>query len=62
MKNSSKKINEEIKIHREDVSFSPSDIKRIKENINKSDTEKFHAFARLMRIHFMLKNAVIIKQ
>lgn len=35
--------------------------KRIKEAIAKSDTEKFHLFTRLMRVDFMLKNAVIIK-
>lgn len=35
--------------------------KRIKEAIEKSDIEKFHLFTRLMRVHFMLKNAVIIK-
>ncbi len=34
---------------------------RIKEAIEKSDIEKFHLFTRLMRVHFMLKNAVIIK-
>ncbi len=41
--------------------ISPLEIKRIKEAINKSDTEKFHLFTRMMRIHFMLQNAVIIK-
>ena len=35
--------------------------KRIREAIGKTDTEKFHVFTRLMRVHFMLKNAVIIK-
>lgn len=35
--------------------------KRIREAIEKTDTEKFHVFTRLMRVHFMLKNAVIIK-
>lgn len=35
--------------------------KRIIEAINRTEEEKFHLFARLMRIHFMLKNAVIIK-
>ena len=42
--------------------ISPSKEKKIREAINKSDTEKFLLFARLMRVHFMLKNAVIIKQ
>lgn len=35
--------------------------KRIIEAINRTDEEKFHLFGRLMRIHFMLKNVVIIK-
>ncbi|MEO6637934.1 MAG: hypothetical protein ABIN25_06635 [Ginsengibacter sp.] len=35
--------------------------KTIEEVIAKSDIEKFHLFTRLMRVHFMLKNAVIIK-
>jgi hypothetical protein len=39
--------------------ISPLEIKRIKEAIERSDTEKFLLFTRLMRIHFMLKNAVI---
>ena len=39
--------------------ISQLEIKRIKEAIERSDTEKFLLFTRLMRIHFMLKNAVI---
>ncbi len=35
------------------------EMKRIKEVIERSDTEKFLLFTRLMRIHIMLKNAVI---
>ena len=35
--------------------------KRIREAINRTDTEKFFLFIRLMKIHFMLKNARIIK-
>ncbi|MDQ6903928.1 MAG: hypothetical protein M3139_13060 [Bacteroidota bacterium] len=42
--------------------ISPSEEKKIREAINRSDTEKFLLFTRLMRVHFMLKNAVIIKQ
>jgi hypothetical protein len=36
--------------------------KRIREAIARSDTEKFFLFTRLMKIHFMLKNARIIKK
>jgi len=38
------------------------EIKRIQEAIERSDTEKFLLFTRMMRIHFMLQNAVIIKK
>jgi hypothetical protein len=41
---------------------STLETKRIKEAIERSDTEKFLLFTRMMRIHFMLKNAVIIKK
>ena len=36
--------------------------KRIKEAMARTDTEKFFLFTRLMKIHFMLKNARIIKE
>ena len=36
--------------------------KRIRESISRTDTEKFFLFTRMMRIHFMLKNARIIKK
>jgi len=36
--------------------------KRIRESIARSDTEKFFLFSRMMKIHFMLKNARIIKK
>lgn len=42
--------------------ISPAEEKKIRAAMNKSDTEKFLLFSRLMRVHFMLKNAVIIKQ
>jgi hypothetical protein len=35
--------------------------KRIREAIARTDTEKFFLFTRLMKVHFMLKNARIIK-
>ena len=44
------------------LNISPAEEKKIRQAINKSDTEKFLLFTRLMRVHFMLKNAVIIKQ
>jgi hypothetical protein len=36
--------------------------KRIRVAIARTDTEKFFLFTRLMKIHFMLKNARIIKK
>jgi hypothetical protein len=36
--------------------------KRIKEAMARTDTEKFFLFTRLMKIHFMLKNARIVKK
>ena len=36
--------------------------KRIREAVSRTDTEKFFLFTRLMKIHFMLKNAKIIKK
>jgi hypothetical protein len=46
----------------QEVAISPLEVNRIKEAINRSDTEKFLLFTRMMRIHFMLKNAIIIKK
>ena len=42
--------------------ISSLEMKRIHEAVERSDTEKFLLFTRTMRIHFMLKNAVIIKK
>lgn len=36
--------------------------KNIQEAVSRTDTEKFFLFTRLMKIHFMLKNAKIIKK
>lgn len=36
--------------------------KRIREAVSRTDTEKFFLFTRLMKVHFMLKNARIIKK
>ncbi len=44
-----------------EINISEAERKRILESINRSDTEKFYLFTRLMRIHFMLKKAIIIK-
>ena len=41
--------------------ISPLEMKRIQEAVERSDTEKFLLFTRMMRIHFMLRNAVIIR-
>jgi len=42
--------------------ISEMEEKRIREAIARTDTEKFFLFTRLMKIHFMLKNATIIKK
>jgi len=39
-----------------------AEVKRIREAMNRTDTEKFFLFTRLMKIHFMLKDAKIIKK
>lgn len=44
-----------------EMDISEADRKRILESIQRTDTEKFYLFTRLMRIHFMLKNATILK-
>ena len=50
-----------LEIEGKTIIISEAERKRILESINRSDTEKFYLFLRLMRIHFMLKKAVIIK-
>ncbi|MGN6339392.1 MAG: hypothetical protein ACTHML_00360 [Ginsengibacter sp.] len=42
--------------------ISEAEEKRIREAIERTDTEKFFFFTRLMKIHFMLKNALIVKK
>ena len=39
--------------------ISPLEAKRIREAIDRTDTEKFHLFCRMMRIQIMLESAVI---
>jgi spore germination protein GerM len=50
-----------LEIEGKTIIISEAERKKILESINRSDTEKFYLFTRLMRIHFMLKKAVIIK-
>lgn len=42
-----------------DYVISPLEAKRIREAIDRTDTEKFHLFCRMMRIQIMLESAVI---
>jgi len=44
------------------ASISKTEEKRIREAVQRTDTEKFFFFTRLMKIHFMLKNALIVKK
>lgn len=44
------------------VDMTSLEKKRIREAVSRSDTEKFFLFTRMMKIHFMLKNARIIKK
>jgi hypothetical protein len=57
-------VTENRTISKENKSADISEVeeKRIREAIARSDTEKFFLFTRLMKIHFMLKNARIIKK
>lgn len=57
-----KKNKEDGMITNDPVTISSHEIKRIKEAIERSDTEKFLLFTRLMRIHLMLQNAAIIQK
>lgn len=49
-------------ITKETISGARQEIEEKREAINRTDTEKFFVFTRLMKIHFMLKNARIIKK
>lgn len=60
MNNTDKKLNTTDK-KADSETLSETEIRRIKIAIERTDTEKFLLFTRMMRIHFMLKNAVIIK-
>ncbi len=61
--NDKSKIKKGDQLSTDDDNFiSPLEIKRITEAINKSDTEKFLLFTRLMRINSMLQNAIIIRK
>ena len=56
-----KKNKEDEMMEDHSQTISPLEMKRIREAVERSDTEKFLLFTRMMRIHFMLRNAVIIK-
>ena len=56
-----KKNKEDKMIMDNSTAISPLEMKRIQVAIERSDTEKFLLFTRMMRIHLMLRNAVIIK-
>lgn len=55
---------EDTTLSKENKSEEISEVekKRIREAIARTDTEKFFLFTRLMKIHFMLKNARIINK
>lgn len=61
MNNPLKKNKKDEIILENNGTISIPEMKRIKEGVERSDPEKFHLFTRMIRIHFMLKNAVIIK-
>ena len=42
--------------------ISDIEVKRLREAIDRTDTEKFFLFTRLMKIHFMLTNAKIVRK
>ena len=56
--NERRTISKEIK----STDISEAEEKRIRKAIERTDTEKKFLFAKLMKIHFMLKNTTIIKQ
>lgn len=62
MPNSYKKNEEKAMSTGDPATISSFERKRIEEAVERSDTEKFHLFTRMMRIRFMLKKAVIIKK
>ncbi len=53
------KKNEPDKNSADQIEISEPERRRIEENIERSDAEKFHLFCRLMRIQIMLENAVV---
>jgi len=55
---------EERTISKENKSADTPEIERerLREVISRTDTEKIFLFTRLMKIHFMLKNARIVKK
>ncbi|MEO8109576.1 MAG: hypothetical protein ABI594_06090 [Ginsengibacter sp.] len=59
MERLTKKETIDQKIQEEMNNISALETKRIKENIERTDTEKFHLFCRMMRIQLMLEKAVV---
>lgn len=55
--NKKKTIDPKIQDDLNNISFLEA--KRIKEAIERTDTEKFHLFCRMMRIQLMLDKAVV---
>jgi hypothetical protein len=60
--NTPMKDNDEESVRINTISLSVLETKRILEALERSDIEKFQLFTRLMRIHIMLGNAIIIKK
>ena len=54
--------NKTISKKNKSAGISEAEEKRIREAVQRTDTEKFFFFTRLMKIHFMLKNALIVKK
>ena len=53
------KINKEMAAGKDGDTLSVLEIKRVQEAMNRTDTEKFHLFCRMVCIQIMLDNAVI---
>jgi hypothetical protein len=59
MENSGNQIEKEEIVTESGYIISSLEAKRIREAINKTDTEKFHLFCRMMRIQSMLESAIV---
>lgn len=54
-------IREKSQKWKEEYPIPEYEKRKITEAINRSDTEKFQLFCRLMQVHFLLKSAEIVK-